>query len=84
MVKKNITTHTLSESECATLLAIIDEQFGPGLIREEFAEAMLDLFENIPGFETMPPAKASHIVNQLWSTYHGKEARRDYWTSRDH
>ena len=77
MVKKNITTHTLSEDERTTLLAIIDEQFGPGLTRGEFVEAMLDLFENIPGFEAMPPAKASHIVNQLWSIYHGKEACRD-------
>ena len=78
MVKINITTHTLSEEERTTLLAIIDEQFGPALSHDEFAEAMLDLFENIPGFETMPPSKASHIVNQLWSTYHGKEARRDH------
>jgi len=78
MVKKNITTYTLSEDERTTLLAIIDEQFGPSLTEGEFAEAMLDLFENIPGFETMPPAKASQIVNQLWSTYHGKEARREH------
>lgn len=78
MVKKNIATHTLSEDERTTLLAIIDEQFGPGLTRGEFAEAVLDLFENIPGFETLPPAKAIHIVNQLWSTYHGKEARREH------
>lgn len=78
MVKKNIATHTLSEDERTTLLAIIDEQFGPALSHDEFAEAMLDLFENIPGFETMPPAKAIHIVHQLWSTYHGKEARRDH------
>ena len=77
MVTKNITTHPLSDDERTTLLAIIEEQFGPELSHDEFAEAMLDLFENIPGFETMAPAKASHIVNQLWSTYHGKEARRD-------
>ncbi|WP_395351820.1 hypothetical protein [Variovorax sp. UC122_21] len=77
MVKKKAAAHILSEDERTTLLAIIDEQFGPGLIREEFDEAMLDLFENIPGFETISPAKASHTVNQLWSTYHGKEARRE-------
>lgn len=78
MVKKHSSMHTLSEDERTALLAIIDEQFGPALSHDEFAEAMLDLFENIPGFETMPPVKASHIVNQLWSTYHGKEARRDH------
>lgn len=77
MVKKQAAAHILSEDEQITLLAIIDEQFGPSLIQEEFAEAMLDLFENIPGFETISSAKASHIVNQLWSTYHGKEARRE-------
>lgn len=76
MVKKHSSMHTLLEEARNTLLAIIDEQFGPSLTEEEFAEAMLDLFENIPGFETMPPTKASHIVNQLWSTYHGKETRR--------
>ncbi|MGJ7546805.1 hypothetical protein [Variovorax sp. LT1R16] len=74
MVKKHIAPYTLSQRDRNTLLEIIDEQFGPGLTSDEFAEAMLDLFENIPGFETMPPAKASYIVNQLWSTYHGQEA----------
>lgn len=67
--------HTLTREERKTLIAMIKESHGLGLDRYMFADAMLGLFEDIPGFETIPPAKAWRIVHQLWSKYHGKEAR---------
>ena len=69
--------HTLSGEERQTLIAMIGEQHGWGLAREAFADAMLELFEDISGFETIPPATAKRIVHNLWSTYHGQEARQD-------
>lgn len=68
--------HTLSDEERQTLISIVHEHHGRALSYGAFAGAMLDLFEDIPGFETMLPAKANRIVDQLWSTYHGQETRR--------
>lgn len=65
--------HTLTREERQTLIAMIGETHGLGLDRDAFVDAMLGLFEDIPGFETIPPAKARRIVHQLWSKYHGKE-----------
>lgn len=54
------------------LIQIVDEDFGVGLTRDEFGEAVLSLFENIPGFETVSPDQTQAIVNQLWRIYMGK------------
>jgi hypothetical protein len=67
--------HTLSQEERQTLVAMIGELHGSALTYEAFADAMLGLFEDISGFETIPPATAKRIVLNLWSTYHGQEAR---------
>lgn len=67
--------HTLSQEERQTLVAMIGEAHGSDLTYDEFADAMLGLFEDISGFEAIPPATAKRIVHNLWSTYHGQEAR---------
>lgn len=67
--------HTLSQEERQTLVAMLGEARGFGLTYEEFADAMLGLFEDISGFEAIPPAMAKRIVHNLWSIYHGQEAR---------
>lgn len=67
--------HTLSQEERQTLIAMIGELNGSGLTYDEFADAMLGLFEDISGFETIPPTTAKRIVHNLWSIYHGQEAR---------
>lgn len=74
MANKHIAPENISQAQQRTLLAIIDETFGAGLTKDEFEEAMLDLFENISGFEAISQEKANHIVKQLWSLHHGKEA----------
>ena len=66
---------TLSAEERQNLLEIINEEFGPDLTFDDFSDAVLGLFEDIPGFETIPPSKANRYVNQLWSQYHGQEPR---------
>ena len=64
--------HTLTTEQQATLVEIINEQFGSHLEFDDFADAMLGLFEDIPGFETFrAPARASRYVRQLWRSYHG-------------
>lgn len=66
---------TLSADEMQNLLEIIGEKFGSDLTYDEFSEAMLGLFEDISGFETMKPAKANRFVQSLWRQYHGQESR---------
>ena len=64
---------TLSTEERQALIVAVHEQYGFVLSWEQFADAMLGLFEDIPGFEAMPPPKAIRIVRKLWSIYHGQE-----------
>ena len=61
--------HDLSTEERQTLLAMLVEQYGSGLNCLQFAELMLGLFEDIPGFECIPPPQAARITHQLWRTY---------------
>lgn len=67
--------YKLKNDQLQTLLTIVEEEFGLGIKRAEFADVMLKLFDDIPGFETIPPTKANDIVNQLWSVYHGQASR---------
>ena len=76
MVKKEIAMHTLSEEERQTLIAIVTEQHGSAASYDVFADVTLGVFEDIPGFETMPPAKADHLVNELWSIYMAKKTTK--------
>ena len=66
---------TLTAEQKQSLLGLINEQFGSHLGFDEFADAMLGLFEDIPGFETISPAKADRLVNQLWRIYRGQKSQ---------
>ena len=63
--------HTLPASQQVSLIEIVNEQFGSTLEFAEFAEVVLGLFEDIPGFETLTKSKSNRIVNQLWRKYRG-------------
>lgn len=49
------------------------EQHGLARSEDVFADVMLGLFEDIPGFETMPPATSERLLNHLWSLYMSKK-----------
>lgn len=66
---------TLTAEEKKNLVGIVIEDFGLELTFDDFSDAVLGLFEDIPGFETISPSKAFRYVNQLWSQYHGQESR---------
>ena len=69
---------TLTKQQQTELVSLVNEDFGSHLVFEEFAEAMLGLFENIPGFEMISQTKSTRIVNQLWRKYHhGQEETRE-------
>ena len=73
MVRKGIQMYTLTTEQQDTLIEILNEEFGPQLGREEFADKLLGLFENIPGFETIPQKTADRFVNQIWRKYCGQK-----------
>ena len=68
--------HTLTAGQQLSLLEIVNEQSGSHLEFAEFAEVVLGLFEDIPGFETLSQRKANRFVQQLWRKYRGKETRK--------
>ena len=41
--------HTLTDEQMATLVMVVLQEFGARLIRRQFDEVMLAIFENIPG-----------------------------------
>lgn len=65
--------HVLSDDEKSRLIELVVEEFDGGLAFNNFAEVIHGLFEDIPGLETIEPNQANHLINQLWSQYHGKK-----------
>ena len=63
----------LSTDQQQTLTDIICDQFGPSLSFEEFTDQVLQLFEDISGFEMISDSESQTIINQLWSYYHGPD-----------
>ena len=61
--------HQLEDDQLNTLVEIIREQSGDTLSQPEFADAMLQLFENIAGFETLPRKHSQRYLRILWQSY---------------
>ena len=54
--------HTLTAEQQQELVSIINAEFGSRLEFDGFADAMLGVFEDIPGFETISQARANRLV----------------------
>ena len=59
----------LTEEQCEILITFVLEETGYDLTRGQFAEQMLNVFEDISGFETITPSEAEPIVDHLWEVY---------------
>jgi hypothetical protein len=62
-------THRLTSDQIETLLRIVREDSGDNVSRSEFNEAMLLLFENIAGFETLPQRTSKQLIDKLWQEF---------------
>lgn len=51
------------------LVQIIREQSGDALARADFNDRVLQLFEDIAGFETLPRKLAQRYLKILWQSY---------------
>jgi hypothetical protein len=61
--------YRLETDQLNILVEIIREQSGDELSRADFNERMLQLFEDIPGFETLPRKLAQRYLKILWQSY---------------
>ena len=67
-----VTTKTdFSIDQQKTLVEIISDQSGPHLTFDEFTDQVLQMFEDISGFEVITDSASKILINQLWSKYHG-------------
>lgn len=61
--------YRLENDQLNTLVQIICEQSGDTLSRADFNDRMLQLFEDIAGFETLPRKASQRYIKILWQSY---------------
>jgi len=69
--------HRLTRDQFRMLLRIVIEDSGVELTRVRFNDAMLLLFESIPGFEQLPRRLSNEYLNALWGMYQRNRKRRN-------
>ncbi len=69
--KRKNRMYALSEDERCRIVELVIDEFGGCLGFDEFAAVIHGLFEDIPGIETMGADEANHLINLMWSQYHG-------------
>ena len=68
--------HRLTRDQFRMLVRIVVEDSGPDLTRVRFNDAILLLFESIPGFEQLPRRLSNQYLNTLWGMYQRSRKRR--------
>ena len=68
-----ITTTTELSIDQQKILVEICDQSGPHLTFDKFTDQVLQLFEDISGFEVITDSESQILINQLWSYYHGPD-----------
>lgn len=61
--------YQLENDQLNTLVDIIREKSGDTLSHADFNDRMLQLFESIPGFETLPRRLSQRYLKTLWQSY---------------
>lgn len=61
--------YRLENDQLDQLVQIVRDESGDNLTRPEFTDAMLQLFENIAGFETLPRRLSQRYIKILWQSY---------------
>ena len=61
--------YQLENDQLDQLVQIVRDESGDNLTRPEFTDAMLKLFEDIAGFETLPRKLSQRYLKILWQSY---------------
>ena len=72
-----IAVHTLSHDQLHMLIRIVVENSGADLTRERFNDALLLLFESIPGLESISTRQSKQYLDALWSIYLSRPYRSE-------
>lgn len=67
--------HRLTRDQFRMLLRIVIEDSGAELTRVRFNDAMLLLFESIPGLDQLPRRLSNEYLNSLWGMYRRNRRR---------
>lgn len=70
VVKNGVNMKSLTVAQEHQLIEIITKEFGTGMEQADFADALLGLLEDIPGFETAQQSTINRFINKLWGQYH--------------
>ena len=61
--------YRLADDHIDRLVQIVRHESGDRLTRPQFTEAMLKIFEDIAGFETLPAVLSRKYLKLLWLRY---------------
>ena len=61
---------SLSDDDLVRLRDVLIEKHGHRIPKQEFADRVFLIFEDIPGFEFVSDSEAKSIIDKLWSLYH--------------
>lgn len=61
----------LTDDQIERIAAGLIEQHGPSLTRTQFNDAVLGVFENVPGLEVMPKRQVSSLLAAVRRVYAG-------------
>jgi hypothetical protein len=66
---KSADRHSLNREQIETLVQIVREESGDQVTRPRFDDAILVLFEDIAGFDSLPASRRRKYMNLLWLRY---------------
>jgi len=69
MISQNFPSASLDARQESELVDVILEQHGAELSRADFVETLLQLLEDIAGFENPTPATLELLGQRLWDEY---------------
>jgi len=61
--------HTLVSDQLNRLVEIVHEDFGLELNRDQFNDAVMNLFDDIAGCESMPAKARTKYLRKMWTRY---------------
>lgn len=69
-------SYRLTQDQLEVLVQMVRDESGDSLSRPEFSNRMLQLFEDIAGFETLPATLRRKYLKLLWLRYQIAGSRR--------
>lgn len=69
MVAKHSPLHSLTAEQRRTLVRIVRDECGYHLTSAAFSESILNLLDDVAGFETIAQSESRRLIKELWEMY---------------